>query len=932
MERWKQIESVLDVVLDSDPTRWPDLVEQTCGDDEILLREVEDLLERIPDIRNFLQTSVSETLFERAVGNADIVSEKEVPHIDRYRLIRELARGGMGQVYLAERSDGQFRQQAALKMLHSSFDTEHLLRRFRAERQILASLSHDHIARLFDGGVTKEGRPYIVMEYIEGEPIDRYCDSRRLTIDQRLELFITVCEAVQYAHRKLVVHRDLKPSNIWVTHDGVVKLLDFGIAKVLDPDEHPEGEYPLTQTGLLPLTPAYASPEQVRNQEITTASDVYQLGIILYELLTGSRPYEVSGRSPAEIEHIICDLPPATLSVALSKSPAKSELNNSLQQISKARKVTSAQLQKQLHGDLDTIVMKTLRKEPDRRYESAGQLAEDIRRYRSNIPIIARRGTLQYRLGKWFRRHRWAASTGLAVMLSLMIGTGVALWQAREATQSAERATLALAETEQALNRAEALQEFLLDLFRSAEPDRPRDQLPTTEEILALGAERALDEESAEPAERFNMLLNIGRIYRQQNWNEQARPLLEAAVDLAHEHREERPEDLSLALWQLAVLFQEQRDQHQSEALLLEAEAAIEGMDVYWNTFAKVRAERGWVEYRRGNPAGVVSLNEPLYLEMQERDDVQDHTRLLVMTPLLGANSSLGNLSVATALSEEIIEIVKRTEGPESLTYAVQLANSVQLEYNLGRFDIAEAKAREAIALYNRIYDPEQPVAYRAVAHFHLAYAMLYAGRFDESLENLGIYNEEQARVRGTTIDHWEYTYLNRGSFFARMHRWPEAEQELRTARGLFDTPGEVDHSWLINLDALLAITLCRQHNTEEGREMLAEIDSRLDGRDSDSATHQALIHEARAFCYFHAEQPDLALQETDAAIAADNYPGRVMYQADRRILRARILAAMNNGREAEEELIKAEQMYLDLNLSDHPHLQNIATVRQELF
>ncbi|MBK6459143.1 MAG: serine/threonine protein kinase [Gemmatimonadetes bacterium] len=335
--------------------------------------------------------------------------------IGPFRLLSEIGRGGMGVVYRAERSDAQFRQQVALKLIKRGMDTDFVVRRFRAERQILASLAHPNIARLLDGGTTDDGRPYFVMEYIEGEPIDRYARTHALPLTARLELFLQVCDAVGYAHQQLVVHRDLKPLNILVTPGGVPKLLDFGIARILQD----EGDG-ATGTGVRALTPAYASPEQLEGLRPATASDVYSLGVVLYELLTGSLPHAVRSRSPDDMAQAIRTTEPPRPSAVATALPGR--------------------LQRGLRGDLDNIVLMALRKEPQRRYASVEQLAADIRRHLAGMPVMARTDTFRYRAGKYVRRNVAAVTAAAAVALLLVMGSAAVAWQARIATQNAERA------------------------------------------------------------------------------------------------------------------------------------------------------------------------------------------------------------------------------------------------------------------------------------------------------------------------------------------------------------------------------------------------------------------------------------------------------------------------------------------------------------
>ena len=355
--------------------------------------------------------------------------------IGPYQTLREIGRGGMGVVWLATRADDAYQKQVAIKLVWPGPESGEVLRRFRQERQILANLEHPNIARMLDGGTTEEGWPYVVMEYIEGQSITHYCTAHQLSLNERLQLFRTVCDAVQYAHQNLVVHRDLKPGNILVTEGGTVKLLDFGIAKLLNPDLSPD-DSAATRTGLHLMTPEYASPEQVRGEAITTASDVYSLGVVLYELLTGQRPYQFKNHSLPEIERVICEQEPT----APSRSQ-KSE-GGTLKSEEKADVVflPSSALRVPpsfLRGDLDNIVLMALRKEARQRYGSVAQLSEDLRRYLAGEAVLARKDTLGYRAGKFVRRHRIGVVTAALIFITLLGGIVTTSWQASVARAGA---------------------------------------------------------------------------------------------------------------------------------------------------------------------------------------------------------------------------------------------------------------------------------------------------------------------------------------------------------------------------------------------------------------------------------------------------------------------------------------------------------------
>jgi eukaryotic-like serine/threonine-protein kinase len=382
---------------------------EACVGDPPLRREVERLLAAHDRAGAFIDTpAVPRTAWSEA--DASWPS----PRVGPYRIVREIGRGGMGAVYLAERADGQYQQRVALKLIKRGMDTEQVLARFRAERQILASLDHPNIARLLEGGSTEQGVPFFAMEYIEGEPIDAYARRLGLSVEDRLRLFLQVCGAVAYAHQHLVVHRDIKPLNILVTPEGMPKLLDFGIAKVLQE----EAEETSTVTGMRLLTPEYGSPEQVEGRHATTVSDVYSLGVVLYELLTGRLPYRFRSRTPIDVVEVVRTTEPERPSAAGDNE----------------------KLRRRLRGDLDTILLMALRKEPARRYPSVEQLASDVRRHLEGLPVRARPDTFGYRAGKFVRRNRVPVAAGVMVALALIAGTVATAYQAQQARAAQARA------------------------------------------------------------------------------------------------------------------------------------------------------------------------------------------------------------------------------------------------------------------------------------------------------------------------------------------------------------------------------------------------------------------------------------------------------------------------------------------------------------
>lgn len=435
-EELGRIRRIYEQALPMEGSAREDYIARECRDDASIRTEVERLLEvhgRVP------------TWLERpAVGAATAFSAFDPPKLDGrtlsgYTLIREIGRGGMGCVYLAERSDETFHRKAAVKLVLPPANSAGVIARFQQERKILASLDHPNIAKLLDAGVTDEGWPYFAMEYVEGQPIHRWCDERKLDISQRVKLFRGVIDAVQYAHRHLVVHRDLKPGNIFVTNDGVVKLLDFGIAKVLSSTSAGAPQGTLTLAGM--MTPEYASPEQVNGTAITTQSDVYSLGVVLYELLTGHKPYRLLSAAVHEVARVIVEVEPLRPSdVVATSEPASGRDRAQImpESVSATREGDPNRLRKRLIGDLDSILLMALRKEPERRYGSAESFGEDLQRHLEQRAITAREATPWEKSYRIWWRNRGGFTVGTVIVAMFLSGLAAVIWQARQIIQAAE--------------------------------------------------------------------------------------------------------------------------------------------------------------------------------------------------------------------------------------------------------------------------------------------------------------------------------------------------------------------------------------------------------------------------------------------------------------------------------------------------------------
>ena len=491
-QRWAQIRQVFDGALERPAKDRAAYLRVLCARDEELRHEVESLLRSHEQSDEFLETPAAQ--LSQIVSQEDI---SEYPHgyrLGPYQFEHRIGRGGMGAVWLANRFDKEYKRQVAIKMVKRGMNSQEILRRFRTERQVLASLNHPNIARLIDGGSTPDGLPYLVMEYVEGTPIDQYCDHWKCTISERLQLFRDVCSAVHYAHQNLVVHRDIKTGNILVTPDGIPKLLDFGIAKLLGP-EGSTLDLAQTRPEMRPMTLDYASPEQVRGEPITTATDVYSLGVLLYRLLTSKMPYGPNLRSQAAMQNAICEKEPIRPSAQIlsDESTAVPDATQKLEAVSETRDKARKRLRKKLSGDLDNIILMALRKEPHRRYLSVGQFSEDIRRYLEGHPVMARLDTPGYRIAKFVRRHPESIGAAVLVGASLLTVAAISERSARLAVSARQTAERALQQTRHELIAAYTRAHDAKAAYATAQlefhttPGAPEARMDLAETSRALG-------------------------------------------------------------------------------------------------------------------------------------------------------------------------------------------------------------------------------------------------------------------------------------------------------------------------------------------------------------------------------------------------------------------------------------------------------------
>jgi len=541
-DRWSRVEELYHTAMKQEEGDRAAFLDRSCAGDLPLRAEVESLIAYARQTGRIIDQPVMEVVAAAIAGDFRAEDRSKTDkmlgaRIAQYRLVEKLGAGGMGEVYRAVRADDQFEKQVAIKLVRQGLDTEFVYARFRKERQILAGFEHENIARLLDGGTTEEGHPYFVMELVEGKPIDEYCDEGKLGTDARIHLFQSVCSAVQYAHQRLVVHRDIKPSNILVTAEGVPKLLDFGIASILSPESDAPGADP-TVTAQRIMTPQYASPEQLRGEIITTATDVYSLGVVLYRLLTGQLPYRLDTNSPYDLAHAICEVEPEKPSTVVRHFGRRSG--------------GPEKLGRKLSGDLDQILLKALRKEPQMRYASAQDFAEDLHSYAVGLPVSARRGTFSYRSAKFIQRNKLSLAA-TAVFALVVIAGGVAIMR------EARIARIQQARAERRFESLRKLTNSMLFEFHDSIENLPGST--AARELVVRRALEYLDQIAAEgqndPATLRDLAAayeRIGRIQAEAGHphlggtgsSQQAKDLYEKALAIRQNLAAAQPQDLSL--------------------------------------------------------------------------------------------------------------------------------------------------------------------------------------------------------------------------------------------------------------------------------------------------------------------------------------------------------------------------------------------------
>jgi serine/threonine-protein kinase len=769
---------------------------QACGDNAELRAEVEALLgehERAAKLMNAPAAEFGAKLLQQ---DDDAGELRPGEMLGDYRIVSLLGEGGMGEVYLAD--DTHFGRQVAIKLIKQGFGTKEFVRHFRQEERILAALNHPNIARLYGGAVTKNGLPYFVMEYVEGDRLDLYCDKNELSINERIALFRKVCAAVTYAHQRLVIHRDLKPANIRVTAEGEPKLLDFGIAKLLDPARSPSSE--VTMTFANAMTPEYASPEQVRGETMTTSSDIYSLGVVLYKLLTGQSPYRTKTNRPDEITRAITDQAPERPSTALAKSGAEDSK-------------TKIQNPKSLRGDLDNIILMAMRKEPSRRYESAAQFSADIQRHLERRPVVARKDTFAYRTSKFIKRHPFRVATAALILLSLVGGMMTTAWQAQAARHEKVKA-------EEVKNALVRMLNYSTPIANSPQSTGQK----TVKEILDEAANRLENGEFADQPEiKVELEQIIASCYDGEGNSALARKWTQEYLDLHRKLYGENDVKTLLAsetraywLFDHGNLTESEKNYRQILPLMrsekrkgnIKAEVLVGAL----NAFGYLRRTQG------DSKEAELSFRESLAL----RSELSKES-LYVIGPtrstLASTLADQGKFEEALQTARDAVTEYRQRGETDSVNFGFALTILEGFLTEKGEYAEADANLRDAEAILRKLLSPSNlwlgdNLRNQAISLYQQA---RYAESLSKVTETLKIYLE----TFGPHYDNYPTALITKGLILAKTGQLNEGENILREAVKIRTESLPKEHYWVALANSALGECLTIQQRYNEAEPLL---------------------------------------------------------------------------------------------------------------
>jgi serine/threonine protein kinase/Flp pilus assembly protein TadD len=794
-ERWARLQEAFHRLVDCPESERRAMLASVCGDDAELRGELEEMLandmgseERLREAIGGAVAHVVEGQRNRFIGTL----------LGAYRITDVLGHGGMGTVYLAKRADQQYEQKVAIKLVEQMAVHPQLRTRLRAERQILANLDHPDIARLIDGGETAEGVPYLIIEYIGGKPIDEYCDLHRLGVRERLQLLERVCAAVDYAHRNLIVHRDLKPGNILVTADGHPKLLDFGIAKLLHPDPATQAVAVTRMQDRL-LTPEHAAPEQVLGRTITIAADVYALGVLLYQLLCGRSPYALHDSTALGLERAICiEDPPRPSSLFRSgRAGALVEAGGfDAPAVAAKRSATVEKMRRQLSGDIDEIILKAMRKEPRERYETAAQLAEDIRRHLQGQPVVARQGSRRYRALKFIRRNAMSMSLVATIFLAL---TTFAIMTWMQKVRLGEQIKIA----EEQRSTAQQVSAFLVDIFGAADPFNAQGRKTTAEELLERGAANIQKNLNEQPEVRAQMLESIGFAFQRRNQFDRAIPLLEQALTIRRQTEQPAGERVATSLFNLADALRgtgnyASADGYYRQALALSKEVFGERDQ----RVALVMVSMARLEQVQDRPETAEKLlNHAIDIYREQLGS--DHKEVgIAYADLASIMLWKDDLARAEEYERKALEILQARVARTDPDYANALGALGLVLVKRGKLDEAEKPLTESLDLHRTIFGSDHP----RLAGVLSSLGMLYdkRGDYQKAIEQAEAALAISRRAYGERHYLTGYYLDSLANLEFKAKRTAAALSNVRTAIDIFRESMSTDHVYVASSEHLL--------------------------------------------------------------------------------------------------------------------------------
>jgi serine/threonine protein kinase len=775
--------------------------------------------------------------------------------IGQYRVLRTLGVGGMGEVYLAERADAEFEQQVAIKVVHGGSLARGIQSRLKIERQILAQLDHPNIAHLLDGGSLPDGTAYIVMEYVDGIPIDAFCDSNRLDVATRLKLFQTVCIAVHYAHQNLIVHRDLKPSNILVTAAGVPKLLDFGIAKLLDHRQAMHHTLAVTHADIRVMTPDHASPEQVRGQAITTSSDVYVLGVLLYKLLTGTGPFVIPSMRLTDIERAICEKDPPLPSHSINTE------DSATLSIAEARNTTAGRLRRTLGGDLDNIVLMAMRKEPERRYSSSQQMAGDIQRYLEGKPVIARRDTMSYRTIKFISRHWLPVTAGASAVLLTLAFAATTYVQSLRIAAERDRAAEQRVMAERERARAEEVSSFLVNLFKLSDPQENRGNQVTARELLDSGAKRLQAGLQDQPATKAALLSTVGAVYDSLGQYKEALPILTESLTLQPQSRDKSRIETLLELGRARTGA---GDLSGAEAPLQEALHLSQDFGAASQESGRSLWALGVLRYQQGRFVDAKRLYNRS-LDILEAASAPPTDVSALLDDLAQVYVAQQQWALAKQTYERALEVDRRVLGDDHPRVAERLNNLAIVAQNLGDLKLAETLFRDAIRRHERAYGDQHPDTGTVRGNYGLL--LQREGRLAEAEPLLRNALDVQLKLSGPDNYNVAYARVSLAMLLHDQGTLGAAESEFRTALAVYEKSLPANHQYRAALLMHFARLLVDRGKFAEALAMSEQSLNIWNATSPALSQYTAQAHAIHAYALAHLGKPREAAEELDAAL-----------------------------------------------------------------